>query len=88
MYKPSINRLVEQTNKTLYSMIAKEMPIKANASDWDLKVHHVMWVYNSTLKTTIGFSPFRLAYDIKDLLLIDLQTYNPSYCYKNTIGFG
>ena len=58
MYKPSTNGLVERTNKTLCSMIAKETETRANASDWDLKIHHTMWAYNSTFKTATEFSPF------------------------------
>ena len=55
MYKPSTNGLVERTNKTLCSMIAKGTKTMANASDWDLKIHHAMWAYNSTFKTATGF---------------------------------
>jgi hypothetical protein len=73
MYKPSTNGLVERTNKTLCSMLAKETETMANASDWDLKIHHAMWVYNSTFKTATGFSPFRLAYGMEALLPIEYK---------------
>ena len=85
MYKLSINGLVEPTNKTLYFMVANKMQIKANASHWDLKDHHGMWIYNSNLKTATGFFPFCLAYGIEALFLIYLQIYEPLYCYKNTV---
>jgi hypothetical protein len=68
MYKLSTNGLVEQTNKTLCSMITKETETMANARDWNLKIHHAMWIYNSTFKTATGFSRFCLAYDIEVLL--------------------
>lgn len=32
-----------------------------------------MWIYNSILKMTTGFFPFRLAYDIEVLLLIEYE---------------
>ena len=51
MYKLNINGLVKRTNKTLCSMIVKETKTRANASDWDLKIHHAMCVYNSIFKT-------------------------------------
>ncbi len=41
MYKPSTNGLVERTNRTLCSMLAKEVEVHVNICDWDLKVHHV-----------------------------------------------
>lgn len=73
MYKPSTNGLMEQTNKTLCSMLAKEAKTRMNASDWNLKIHHAMWVYNSTFKRATGFSPFRLAYGMEALLPIEYE---------------
>ncbi len=58
MYKPSTNGLVERTNRTLCSMLAKEAEVHVNICDWDLKIHHVVWVYNTTYKTTTRYSPF------------------------------
>jgi hypothetical protein len=60
MYKLSTNGLVERTNRTLCSMLAKEAEVHVNICDWDLKIHHVVWVYNTTYKTATGYSPFRL----------------------------
>ena len=65
IYKLSTNGLVEQTNKTLCSMLAKNPGPRANASDRDFKIHDAMWAYNSTFKRATRFSPFHLAYDIK-----------------------
>ena len=44
-----------------------------NASDWDFKIHHAMWAYNSTFKMATRFSPFRLAYGIEALLPIEFE---------------
>ena len=73
MYKPNTNGLVERTNKMLYSVIAKKTETRANVNDWDFKIHHAMWIYNSTFKTATGFSPFRLIYDIEILLPIEYE---------------
>jgi hypothetical protein len=73
MYKPSTNGLVERTNKTLCSMLAKEVEVHVNICDWDLKIHHVVWVYNTTYKIVIGYSPFRLTYRMEALLPIELE---------------
>ena len=54
-------------------MITKETETRANVSDWDLKIHHAMWAYNSTFKTATGFSLFRLDYGIEALLPIEFE---------------
>jgi hypothetical protein len=73
MYKPSTNGLVERTNRTLCSMLAKEVEVHVNICDWDLKIHHVVWVYNTTYKTATWYSPFRLTYGMEALLPIELE---------------
>jgi len=83
MYKPNINGLVERTNRTLYSMLAKEVEVHVNICDWDLKIHHVVWVYNTTYKTTTWYSPFRLTYGMETLLPIELEVM--TLCTATTI---
>ncbi len=73
MYKPSTNGLVERTNRTLCSMLAKEAEVHVNICDWDLKIHHIVWVYNTTYKIAIGYTPFRLTYGMEALLPIELK---------------
>jgi len=73
MYKFNINGIIERTNRTLCSMLAKEAEVHVNICDWDLKIHHVVWVYNTTYKTAIGYSPFRLTYGMETLLPIELE---------------
>jgi hypothetical protein len=73
MYKPNINGLVKRTNRTLCSMLAKKAEIHVNICDWDLKIHHVVWVYNTTYKIVTWYSPFRLTYEMKTFLLIELE---------------
>ncbi len=73
MYKPNINGLVERTNRTLCFMLAKEVEVHVNICDWDFKIHHVVWVYNTTYKTATWYSPFRLTYGMETLLPIELK---------------
>ncbi len=73
MYKPSTNGLVERTNRTLCSMLAKEAEVHVNICDWDLKIHHVVCVNNTTYKTATWYSPFRLTYGMEGLLPIELE---------------
>jgi len=54
-------------------MLAKEAEVHVNICDWDLKIHHVVWVYNTTYKTATRYSPFRLAYGMEALLPIELE---------------
>jgi len=39
-------------------MLAKEAKVHVNICDWDFKIHHVVWVYNTTYKITTWYSPF------------------------------
>jgi hypothetical protein len=73
MYKLNINGLIEKTNRPLFSMLAKEAEVHVNICDWDLKVNHIVWVYNTTYKTTTGYPPFQLTYGMEVLLLIKLE---------------
>jgi len=54
-------------------MLAKEAEVHVNICDWDFKIHHVVWVYNTTYKIAIGYSPFRLTYGMETLLPIELE---------------
>ncbi len=72
MYKPNTNGLVEKSNRTLCSMLVKEAEVHVNICDRD-KIHHVVWVYNTTYKIAIGYSPFRLTYGMEALLPIELK---------------
>ncbi len=73
MYKPNTNGLIERTNKILCSMLAKDIKVHVNICDWDFKIHHVVWVYNTTYKTATWYSPFRLIYGMEALLPIELE---------------
>ncbi len=73
MYKPNINGLVQRTNKTLCSMLAKDVEVHVNICDSDFKIHHVVWVYNTTYKTITRYSPFRLTYGMEVFLPIELE---------------
>jgi hypothetical protein len=62
IYKPNTNGLVEHTNKVLYNILNKEIDVRKNLHNWDKQVHHAMWVYNSTFKSSTGFIYFHLVY--------------------------
>jgi hypothetical protein len=57
----------------LCSMLEKKVEVHVNICDWDCKIHHFVWVYNTTYKITIGYSPFRLTYGMEAFLPIQLK---------------
>jgi hypothetical protein len=73
MYKVNTNGQVKKTNKTLCSILAKKAKVHVNICDWNLKLHHVVWVYNTTYKIATWYSPFCLTYGMEVLLLIELE---------------
>jgi hypothetical protein len=73
MYQPNTNGLIKKTNKTLCSMLAKKAEVHVNICDWDLKIHHVVWVYNTAYKTATWYLPFCLTYGMEALLPIELE---------------
>jgi hypothetical protein len=54
-------------------MLAKKFKVHVNICDWDLKIHHVVWVYDTTFKIATGYSPFCLTYGMEALLPIELK---------------
>jgi hypothetical protein len=67
MYKPSTNGLVKRTNRTLCSMLTKDAEVYVNIRDWDFKIHHVVWLCNTTYKIATWYSPFHLTYGMEAL---------------------
>jgi hypothetical protein len=72
-YKLSTNGLVKRSNRILCSMMAKKVEVHVNICDWDFKIHHVVWVYNTTYKTNTRYSPFYLTYGMQMFLPIELE---------------
>jgi hypothetical protein len=54
-------------------MLAKEAKVHVNICDWDFKIHHVVWVYNTIYKTATWYSPFCLTYGMEALLPMELK---------------
>jgi hypothetical protein len=73
MYNPNTNGIVERTNKTLCSMLTKDTKVHVNICDWDFKIHHVVWVYNTTYKIATEYSSFCLTYGMEAFLPIELK---------------
>ena len=41
--------------------------------DWDTKLHSALWVYPTSFKTNIQSTPFRLAFGLEVVMLVEFQ---------------
>ena len=58
-------------NKTLQNILKKI--VNENRTDWDDKLHNALWPYRTTFKTSIKYTPFRLAYSLEAVMPIEFQ---------------
>jgi len=54
-------------------MFKKKAKVHVNICDWDFKIHHVVYVYNTTYKIVTRYSPFHLTYGMDVFLPIELK---------------
>eukprot|EP00253_Pinus_taeda_P025226 PITA_25226 len=70
-YIPEANGQVEVTNRDLEGILTKG--VSSSRKDWADRLVEATWVYNTTWKTTTGFTPYELVYGKKALLLIEYE---------------
>ena len=70
-YYPQANGQVEAINKVLKTILQR-MVGKAK-ENWNLQLFSALWAYRTTLKTSIGFTPFQLLYEIEATLPIECE---------------
>jgi len=70
-YHPKVNGQVEVTNRALESILT--MVVSSSKKDWAERLVEATWAYNTTWKTTIGFTPYELVYGKKDFLSIEFE---------------
>ena len=73
-YHPQANGKVEVTNRALESILTKV--VSGSRKDWANKLVEATWAYNTTWKTTTGFTPYDLVYGKKDMLSIEFEYNN------------
>jgi hypothetical protein len=66
VYYPQGNGLAESTNKTLQVILRKI--VEANRTDWDRKLHSVLWAYRTSYKSSIRSIPFRMALGLEAVM--------------------
>jgi len=62
---------VEVTNRALEGILTKM--VSNNGKDWADRLVKATWAYNTTWKTTTGFTPYELVYGKKYLLSIEFE---------------
>ena len=70
-YHPQANGQVEVSNREVKSILKKI--IRPDGKDWAHKLPDALWAYQTTYKTPIRMSPFRLIYGKAYHLLVELE---------------
>eukprot|EP00253_Pinus_taeda_P024672 PITA_24672 len=68
-YHPQANGQEEVTNRALEEILTKV--VSSSRKDWANHLVEATWAYNTTWKTTTGFTPYELVYGKKALLSIE-----------------
>ena len=70
-YYPQSNGMAESMSKTQQIILKKIM--NEHWTDWDNKWRSALWAYNTAFKTSIGSTPFRMAFGLEALMNIEFQ---------------
>eukprot|EP00253_Pinus_taeda_P034419 PITA_34419 len=71
LYHPQANGYVEVTNRALEIILTKV--VRNNKNDWGDRLVEATRAYNTTWKTTTGFTPYEPVYEKKALLSIEFE---------------
>ena len=70
-YYPQCNGLNERFNGELVQILSKVT--EHHGKNWDLEIPSALWAYKTSVKTSIGFTPIRLAYGKEALLPLEVE---------------
>jgi hypothetical protein len=68
-YYPQANGQVEVINKVLITMLRRMIGI--HKTSWHTMLFLALWVYQTSVKSTTGFTHFRLVYGVEAIILIE-----------------
>ena len=69
-YRPQMNGAVEAANKNIKVIIEK---MAENYKDWPNKLHFALWGYRTSIRTSIGVTPYSLVYGMEAVQPIELE---------------
>jgi transposase InsO family protein len=73
-YYPQANGQVEGINKVLVTMIQRMIGI--HKTSWHRMLFLALWAYQTSIKSAIGFTPFRLVYGLEAILPIECEIHS------------
>ena len=47
--------------------------VNKNRTDWHIMIYPALWAYQTSVKTTTGFTPFQLVYGLEAVLPIECE---------------
>ena len=68
-YHPQANGQAKSTNKILGAVLTKI--VKDRRSNWELKLHAILWAYRVAYKTSIRTMPFNMVFGLHAILLME-----------------
>jgi hypothetical protein len=71
LYYPQANGQVEAINKFLITMLRQMIGI--HKTSWHTMFFSTLWAYRTFVKSSTGFTPFRLVYDLEAILSIECE---------------
>ncbi|XP_054809776.1 uncharacterized protein LOC129311476 [Prosopis cineraria] len=83
-YHPQTNGLAECLNTEIKSILQKI--VRPNRKDWSSRLEEALWAYQTTFKTPIGISPFRLVYGKQCHLPVEIK--HKAYWAVKACAFG
>jgi hypothetical protein len=70
-YYPQANDQVEENNKVLITTLQQIIGI--HKMSWHTMLFSALWAYQTSMKTSTGFTPFQLVYGLEVVLLIECE---------------
>jgi transposase InsO family protein len=70
-YYPQENGKVEAVNKSLMTILQKI--VNRSNSNYHIMLYPALWTYQTSVKTTTGFSPFHLVHGVESILPIECK---------------
>ena len=73
-YYPQVNGHVEAVNKSLNSIL--QQTITQSKTNWHIMLYPTLWVYQTTVKTATGFSPYHLMHGVEPVLPVECEIHS------------